>query len=569
MATLNDFKIVNLKSRKMFDFLNVTIECDDVQKRRLGFYHLVLESITGERDVDSVKNMIIDTDYNKTVIGEAIDDLGMDAVNIVGDTDAEEASIQLFNFKFREKFNPQKHQEEGALSRSTKYLEYLLDNEQKFKTELPETKVKRSLLKIHRLLNSNTLCNIVLYVVSNEASGFSPGTNGYVELLERTYGMKVRTISLDDIMAFIVPSRGRKESKFVVGPNDFLIFEPDDLSTQRSYTIKMSLADLIRITSINDELCLKYNIEDDTCIKDAKLDYALLYDNVRGYLGETTYNKNIISTLENNHKEFFMLNNGLTFTAVRIDSTPINSHTRYMFHLKDFQIVNGGQTIRSIYNYLESNSTDSDIHNLRETYVLVRIFKISEDDELKNRIAEYTNSQNAISSSDLKSVDNVQIQIETYLKEEGILYIRKNGQVGEDGVEYLYRISKEKIAQLLYSASGYPDRASNQKKRLFQEYYEDIFKGDSFSLDKVVKLTHQYFEIENYYSTKDNYDYFELKNMYIIYLLYKYNMTIESAVEILEKVIEERDPDMRPSRLLLKNKFKLDLDKKKTMMSAV
>ena len=50
--------------------------------------------------------------------------------------------------------------------------------------------------------------------------------------------------------------------------------------------------------------------------------------------------------------------------------------------------------------------------------------------------------------------------------------------------------------------------------------------------------------------------------MYIIYLIYKYDMTIESAVEILEKVIEERDPNMRPSRLLLKNKFKLDLDRK-------
>ena len=153
----------------------------------------------------------------------------------------------------------------------------------------------------------------------------------------------------------------------------------------------------------------------------------------------------------------------------QVDAEPINSGNKYLFSISDFQIVNGGQTIRAIYNYLNSENESNIIKNLRETYVLVRIFKIPVEDELKNRIAEYTNSQNAIASSDLKSVDKIQIQIENYLKEEQILYIRKAGQLGEDNIEYKYRISKEKTAQILYSAFGFPDRASNQKKRLFQE----------------------------------------------------------------------------------------------------
>ena len=52
--------------------------------------------------------------------------------------------------------------------------------------------------------------------------------------------------------------------------------------------------------------------------------------------------------------------------------------------------------------------------------------------------------------------------------EEKILYIRKAGQLGEDDIDYDYRISKEKMAQIIYSVFGYPDRASNQKKRLFK-----------------------------------------------------------------------------------------------------
>ena len=54
MANLNDFKLVALKSKKMFEFINAKSICDDFEKSRLGFYHLVLENITGIRDVDRI-----------------------------------------------------------------------------------------------------------------------------------------------------------------------------------------------------------------------------------------------------------------------------------------------------------------------------------------------------------------------------------------------------------------------------------------------------------------------------------------------------------------------------------
>ena len=48
---------------------------------------------------------------------------------------------------------------------------------------------------------------------------------------------------------------------------------------------------------------------------------------------------------------------------------------------------------------------------------------------LKNSIAEYTNSQNAINASDLKSVGLLQRQIETFLDGKEISYIRKAGML--------------------------------------------------------------------------------------------------------------------------------------------
>lgn len=167
----------------------------------------------------------------------------------------------------------------------------------------------------------------------------------------------------------------------MISPNDFLVFQQNELSTQKSYIVKLSLLDLIRIICNDMELKKEYGNEDDEKLLNVKLDYALLCDNVRGYLGETIYNVNIQKTLKNNHKEFFMLNNGITITAKGISVDEANSGKRFLFLVDDYQIVNGGQTIRSIYEFFENEKENTDVlHNLNETYVLLRFFKISEEE---------------------------------------------------------------------------------------------------------------------------------------------------------------------------------------------
>jgi len=559
MANLNDFKLVNIKSKRMFSFIkNVrNMDLKDSQKSRLGFYHLVLENVTGMRDVDDVSKMIIDTDYNKIVYGKTVNDLGIDAINYIGEDDEQEITVQLFNFKFRENFKLDKNMEEGSINGSIKFLEYICAEDETQIEQLPNDIVKEHIKKIRDFLNSNKLCNIELYMVSNETKTFTEDADKYLELLQQHFGIRIKAIALDDVIGYFDMKPKSNPCKFMILPSDFLSFQKNDLSTQKSYVVKLSLLDLIRITCSNAELKIEYGNEDDGKLLNEKLDYSLLYDNVRGYLGETVYNVNIQKTLKNNHKEFFMLNNGITITAENISADEANSGKRFLFSVDNYQILNGGQTIRSIYQFFENEIEDIDIlHNLSETYVLVRFFKISEEEQLKNRIAEYTNSQNAISSADLKSVDAIQIQIEKYFKEEKILYARKAGVVGDDDVEYDYRISKEKLAQILYAAKGYPDRASNQKKRLFQEYYEEIF-GDGFNLEDAVRLVKLYYEIEKAYDEKkDGIKVYEQKNFYIIFIVAKYKKEIAEAIDMLEELIATECTDVAESRMLLKTKFK-------------
>lgn len=559
MASLNDFKLVNIKSKKMFSFIKNVKNRDlsDVQKSRMGFYHLVLENVTGIRDADDVSKMIIDTDYNKLLYGKTVNDLGIDAINYIGDDEEQEVTVQLFNFKFRENYKVDKNMEEASVNGSIKFLEYICTSDEGEIAKLPDDIVRENIEKISRCLNSNRLCNIELYMVSNENKTFTEDAEKYLGLLQQHFGIRIKAIALDDVIGYFDMKKKSSPCKFMISPNDFLVFQQNELSTQKSYIVKLSLLDLIRITCSDVELKKEYSNEDDNKLLNVKLDYALLYDNVRGYLGETIYNVNIQKTLKNNHKEFFMLNNGITITAKGISVDEANSGKRFLFTVDDYQIVNGGQTIRSIYEFFENEKQNTDVlHNMNETYVLLRFFKISEEEKLKNRIAEYTNSQNAISSADLKSVDSIQIQIEKYFKEEKILYARKAGVVGDDDIEYDLRISKEKLAQILYSAKGFPDRASNQKKRLFQEYYDDIF-GEDFNVENAVKLVKKYYEIETVFREEfKEMKGYEQKFFYILFIVFKYDKEIPEAVEILENLLCDECKEITESRMLLKTKFR-------------
>ncbi|MFZ2464120.1 MAG: AIPR family protein [Caldibacillus thermoamylovorans] len=368
--------------------------------------------------------------------------------------------------------------------------------------------------------------------------------------------MKIINISLDDIISFYEVKKDDRKSSFMISPNEFLSFQSDEKSTQKSYILKLSLLDLIRISSVDENLANNYGLEDDDVINESILDLTLLYDNVRGFLGETKYNKNIIETLRKDSQYFFMFNNGVTITAEKIECESKNSGMKYLFSIENFQIVNGGQTLRSIYNFLHDDQDSERVSKLRSSYVLVRLFKTNKDDTLKNSIAEYTNSQNAISEIDLKSIDVLQIQIEKYFAEIGILYVRKAGNIGDVNVDYQARISMEKLAQILYSSLGYPERASNQKRRLFLEYYDFIFKSNNFSLENCREKTELFYEVERSYTQIGNHQVSDQKIFYVIYLVSFTNLTIEEAISELEKFLDAYEANIPKSRKLIQKGFK-------------
>ena len=310
------------------------------------------------------------------------------------------------------------------------------------------------------------------------------------------------------------------------------------------------------MTANNDELRNKHNLEAFNELKASKLNTNILYDNVRGYLGDSKFNKNIIKTLKENPNRFFMYNNGITITAKDVNSLSINGNKKFLFTIKDMQVVNGGQTLRSIYQF---KNEDFDEEKLADASILVRIFKTENNSDLTNDIAEYTNSQNSISASDLKSINNLQIKIENYLGQYKIDYVRKSGDVELKNAGFK-RITKEKTAQILYSYNGFPDRATNQKSKLFEKYYDEIFDENNLDFELLYKLIDLYFKIEQKYDSL-SYEVFPQKIFYIIYL-YKYNQDITYTINIVENSLKEyrKNENISDARKLIQKGFKDKLD---------
>jgi uncharacterized protein YdcH (DUF465 family) len=201
---------------------------------------------------------------------------------------------------------------------------------------------------------------------------------------------------------------------------------------------------------------------------------------------------------------------------------------------------------------------------LAKSEVLVRIFKTTKDNELNNKIAEFTNSQNSISNIDLKSLRTEQIQLEQFLDENDIIYSRKSGDTGlSDTKVYKHKISMERFGQVIFSINGNPHRASNQKKQIFDKYYDDLFGESKLKIEQSPEQVSKYYEIKKKYDNRNEYESSDQKIFYILYLHQHISKDIDSLIDLFENIIKTFVPSnstISDSRKLIQLKFKDYLD---------
>ena len=136
----------------------------------------------------------------------------------------------------------------------------------------------------------------------------------------------------------------------------------------------------------------------------------LLEQNVRVFLqARGNVNKGIRATIENEPTMFFAYNNGITATAeaVEIDD---GGGRLLLRRLKNFQIVNGGQTTASIH-VAQRKGVD-----VSGTFVQMKLSVVDPECAvgLVPKISEYANSQNRVSAADFFANHPFHVRIEGF-----------------------------------------------------------------------------------------------------------------------------------------------------------
>lgn len=146
-------------------------------------------------------------------------------------------------------------------------------------------------------------------------------------------------------------------------------------------------------------------------LADIYQDYGarLLEQNVRTFLQfRGNINKGIRDTILKEPHMFMAYNNGISATA---ESIVLTEDKKGIISVKDFQIVNGGQTTASIFQTKRKFKT-ADINAVCVQVKLTVISDPLKKPEIVSRISRYANTQNKVSEADLSSNHPFHIELE-------------------------------------------------------------------------------------------------------------------------------------------------------------
>lgn len=144
----------------------------------------------------------------------------------------------------------------------------------------------------------------------------------------------------------------------------------------------------------------------------------LIDKNVRNFLGgKIKVNSEMAKTLTETPELFFSYNNGISSTAANVDITEENGR-KYITALRNWHIVNGGQTTSTIYNAYRQKQIQPNLFG--KACVAVKISEVPEHamPELVGNIAKYANSQTKIKDSDLSANAPYMMQLEAQSRKE-------------------------------------------------------------------------------------------------------------------------------------------------------
>ena len=240
---------------------------------------------------------------------------------------------------------------------------------------------------------------------------------------------------------------------------------------RRVLTGRMSAAELARLTDEHDN--------------------RLFERNVRRYLGlaGNRVNEAVAATLREpgQRPNFYFYNNGVTITCSQFRHNALQREA-WRVQVSDLQIVNGGQTARTVQQVAKEIGGAID-----EAEVLVRVYELPQNDtELVEAITFATNSQNPVDLRDLKANDARQRALGQSISALGYTYRAKREDRTLSADEFTSAVVAEAVLAVWRHR---PHQARFRGREHFGALYRTIFTADLNGAQAVVAaLLHRHAE---------------------------------------------------------------------------
>ena len=264
--------------------------------------------------------------------------------------------------------------------------------------------------------------------------------------------------------------------------------------------------------------------------------YSIFEENIREYLGTKGINSGIIKTLKSkqDRKNFFYFNNGITIICESTGKSKNNITREIPLNMP--QIVNGCQTMNSIYEVL-SGYNDSDIKKeFIDTYVIVKIlvYDIKKEAEsngnnersLYKEIVKFTNTQNAINEKAFASGKEYFYNIQKEFKSRGFLLLVKPSDKNQTLQRYSDAVKfanlKKKSQRFIKVFDLEDNKVSDLQiplEKLSQVLLAFMYDGH-YAFTKKSNVLKKNTEIYEEFSLRIH-DKLSIDNMINIYMLYK------------------------------------------------
>ena len=138
----------------------------------------------------------------------------------------------------------------------------------------------------------------------------------------------------------------------------------------------------------------------------------LLERNVRAFLqARSNVNRGIRDTIIERPNMFLAFNNGITVTAKKVELHVDDNGNKSVGEISDFQVVNGGQTVASLWHTAVKNKAS--IKNVYLQMKLTVVNRADDIDEIAPLISKYSNAQNAVNTADFSANDPFHRNLET------------------------------------------------------------------------------------------------------------------------------------------------------------